>query len=206
MSQENRNGLEYTPPDHKALTDIVNICDARIEETEDNHVAYLRTPHTTVMIHDCRSKQANNEVTGRQEVWVLDWLNQEQPGYGPHTFTTYKFFMEPSGIRVKRLFEVNGSNGDRREESLQSEAVTLPEYLTDADPEFALIKQAFEGIPRSAELLGSTEQQMEAINRFFGGDPEETQLGLHDMTQEETEKLRKLLHDAEPTDDPYFEQ
>lgn len=77
--------------------------------------------------------------------------------------------------------------------------------LTDDDPEFALIKQAFEGLSGSADSLESKEQQMELVYRFFGGDPEENQLGLHDITQEEAENLRRLLLCANATYDPYFE-
>lgn len=207
MSIDNKNTYEVQPADQKTLGDVVNICRTNADALKHDNIAYLRGPATTVLIHD-NSKYAAlraKGLIGDYDIWRLDWLNKEHPGYGPHTFTTYKLFLGDDGIRAKRLFELNETNGDPREEAIEGEEQTLPPYLTDDDSEFALIMQAFEGLPIRKELSGSVEQQIEGIKRFIDGDPEEAALGLHDLNQGQAEELRNLMLSAKPTRDPYFE-
>ena len=154
------------------------------------------------MIINQPGKIRTNGPIGENEIWTLKWLEEKHPGYGPHTFTTYKFFLNRDAIHAKRIYELNESNGDPRENLIENHASSLPAYLVDEDPEFTLIKQAFEGLPQTPSSLESPEQQREAIKRFFGGDPEETTLGLHDLSQIAAEEVRKLLFTAEPTRDP----
>jgi hypothetical protein len=199
---------ENHPASQQVLRDLVTISQAKTAAIKNDDIAYLRLPNTTILIHDSYKPERprNNDVIGDYEIWVLSWLDKEHPGYGPHTFTTYKLFLETDGVRAKRIFELNKTNYDRREEGLDQIEPSLPAYLTDDNPELALVKQALEGYPTAKELVGSYEQQKETINRFFGGDPEEAALGLNDLSQVQAEDLRKLLLTAEPTRDPYFEQ
>lgn len=198
---------ETQPVDQMTLRDIIIICKAKTDEILNDNIAYLRTPTSTILVHDNRNYKAITKegLIGDFEVWRLDWLYEEHIGYGPHTLTTYKFFTGGDKIRAKRIVEYNDTNGDPREYAIEHEGPYLPDYLKDDDHEFALIKQSFEGLPLGSRLSGSTEQQMEAIKRLVGGDPEEAKLGLQDLDQDEAEGLRRLLLMAEPTRDPYFE-
>lgn len=208
MSHEINPDSANKPPTQEMLEEIISFGKDYLREVKGDNIAYMRNPDTTMLIidnHDKPARRIRDGVIGDYEIWVLKWLDKENPGYGPHTFTTYKFFTKNEGISVKKIFEANGTNGDPREALLQTEITPLPPYLTDPDPEFALIMQSFEGVGEKPKLFGSAEQKIEAVNRFFGGHYEEDQLGLYEVSQDEIEELKELFFNTEPTRDPYFE-
>ncbi len=221
MSEKDLPLQESLPEDQEAnqevLHDILTICQEKLSRDTSDNIAYLRTPDTTISIHDYHKKadgkSASNElgnrpfegVIGDYEVWTLEWLDKNHIGYGPHNLTMYKFFLYPDKIKVKRIFSVEPSNGDPREDAIIPPEVSRVNYLEDEDSEFAKIKESFEGIPKYQDP-GSTEQATEELKRFFGGNPEDEELGLQKLTQLEAENLRKLLMSASYTHDPYFEE